>query len=119
MDNVPVIRLSELFLIRAEALARSNGDQVQALTDVNRIRTRAGLTALAATTTNAQLQDEITLQRRLELAFEGHRWFDQKRRGRDIVKSTGNVPYGDTRTLAPIPLREIQANKNLVQNSGY
>lgn len=119
MDNVPVIRISELILIRAEALARSNGDQVQALADVNRIRTRAGLTALAATTTNAQLQDEITLQRRLELAFEGHRWFDLKRRGRDVVKTTGNVPYGDTRTLAPIPLREIQANKNLVQNFGY
>jgi starch-binding outer membrane protein, SusD/RagB family len=114
MDNVPVIRLSELFLIRAEALARSNGDQVLALADLNRIRTRAGLAALPATTTNTLLQDDITLQRRLELAFEGHRWFDLKRRGRDVVKSTGNVPYGDTRTLAPIPVREIQANKNLV-----
>lgn len=119
MDNVPVIRISELFLIRAEALARSNGDQVQALADVNRIRTRAGLTALPATTTNAQLQTEIDLQRRLELAFEGHRWFDLKRRGRDVIKSTGNVPYGDTRTLAPIPVREIQANNKLVQNAGY
>ncbi|WP_019990302.1 RagB/SusD family nutrient uptake outer membrane protein [Rudanella lutea] len=119
MDNVPVIRISELILIRAEALARSNGDQVQALADVNRIRTRAGLTALPATTTNAQLQTEIELQRRLELAFEGHRWFDLKRRGRDVVKSTGNVPYGDTRTLAPIPVREIQANNKLVQNAGY
>jgi starch-binding outer membrane protein, SusD/RagB family len=119
MDNVPVIRISELILIRAEALARSNGDLVQALADVNRIRTRAGLTALPATTTTAQLQTEIELQRRLELAFEGHRWFDLKRRGRDVVKSTGNVPYGDTRTLAPIPVREIQANNKLIQNAGY
>ncbi|TAE31788.1 MAG: RagB/SusD family nutrient uptake outer membrane protein [Cytophagales bacterium] len=119
MDNVPVIRISELILIRAEALARSNGNLVQALEDVNRIRMRAGLTALPATTTLAQLETEVTLQRRLELAFEGHRWFDLKRRGRDVVKTTGNVPYGDTRTLAPIPLREIQANRNLVQNFGY
>jgi starch-binding outer membrane protein, SusD/RagB family len=119
MDNVPVIRLSELFLIRAEALARSGGDQAAALADVNRIRTRAGLTAITTAPTNAALLAEITLQRRLELAFEGHRWFDLKRRGLDVVKSTGNVPYGDTRILAPIPLSEIQANRNLVQNAGY
>ena len=118
MDNVPVIRVSELYLIRAEAIARSNGDQALALADVNRIRTRAGLTALA-NLTNAQLQTEITLQRRLELAFEGHRWFDLKRRGLDVVKSTGNVPYGDYRILASIPTSEIQANRNLVQNAGY
>ena len=119
MDNVPVIRVSELHLIRAEAQARSSdGDLAQALADVNRIRTRVGLTALA-TATSAQLQTEIALQRRLEFAFEGHRWFDLKRRGLDINKTTGNVPYGDTRTLAPLPLREIQANVKLVQNLGY
>ncbi len=119
MDNIPVIRVSELFLIRAEALARSNGDLAAALADVNRIRTRAGLAAAPATLTNAQVQAEIVLQRRLELAFEGHRWFDLKRRGQDVMKSTGNVLYGDTRTLAALPISEIQANKNLVQNTGY
>lgn len=119
MDNVPVIRVSELHLIRAEAQARSSdGDLAQALTDVNRIRTRAGLTALA-TATSVQLQTEIALQRRLEFAFEGHRWFDLKRRGQEVVKTTGNVPYGDTRTLAPLPLREILSNTKLVQNLGY
>lgn len=118
MDNVPVIRVSELYLIRAEAQVRNNGDLAQALADVNRIRTRAGLTALA-TVTPAQLQTEIALQRRLEFAFEGHRWFDLKRRGQDVIKTTGNVPYGDTRTLAPLPLREILANSKLVQNLGY
>ena len=80
---------------------------------------RAGLAAAPATLTNAQLQAEIVLQRRLELAFEGHRWFDLKRRGQDVIKSTGNVAYGDTRTLAPLPNSEIIANKNLVQNPGY
>lgn len=118
MDNVPVIRVSELYLIRAEAQARSNGDLVQALTDVNRIRTRAGLAALT-NQTNEQLQAQITLQRRLELAFEGHRWFDLKRRGSGLVKATGNLSYGDYRILAPLPLSEIQANKNLKQNAGY
>lgn len=118
MDNVPVIRVSELYLIRAEAQARSNGDQDQALADVNRIRTRAGLIALTGLT-NTQLQAEITLQRRLELAFEGHRWFDLKRRRQDVIKSTGNVLYGDTRILAPLPNSEILANKNITQNAGY
>lgn len=118
MDNVPVIRLSELFLIRAEALARSNKDLPTALADVNRIRTRAGLTALT-NPTQAQLITEVALQRRLELAFEGHRWFDLKRLGQDVVKSTGNLPYGDFRILAPLPLSEIQANNKMVQNAGY
>lgn len=119
MDNVPVLRVSEMFLIRAEARIRANRDLPLALEDINRIRTRAGLTAAAATLTQAQLLTEVLLQRRLELAFEGHRWFDLKRRGQDVVKTTGNVPYGDFRILAPIPQGEIQANPNLKQNAGY
>jgi hypothetical protein len=122
MDNVPVIRVSELYLIRAEALVRSSGDLTAALADVNRIRTRAGVTARPATLTATEIQDEITLQRRLELAFEGHRWFDLKRRGQNVVKTAaqgGGLAYGDTRTLAPVPNSEILANKNLAQNAGY
>ncbi len=118
MDNVPVIRVSELYLIRAEALARSNKDLPTALADVNQIRTRAGLVALTSQT-QAQLIAEVGVQRRLELAFEGHRWFDLKRLGQDIVKSAGNLPYGDFRILAPLPLSEIQANNKMVQNAGY
>ncbi len=118
MDNIPVIRVSEMYLIRAEANARSNKDLTAALADVNLIRTRAGLPEAKDLTPEA-LVAEIALQRRLELAFEGHRWFDLKRQSRDIVKTTGNVPYGDARILAPIPNAEIIANKNLVQNFGY
>ena len=119
MDNVPVIRVSEIYLIRAESYARlATPNVTNALADLNQIRVRAGLTPFAATTSTTIL-NEIELQRRLELAFEGHRWFDLKRLGRDVIKSTGNVPYGDTRTLAPIPNAEIIANKNLIQNAGY
>ena len=119
MDNVPVIRVSEMYLIRAESFARlANPNVANALADLNQIRVRAGLTPFVATTSTAIL-NEIELQRRLELAFEGHRWFDLKRWGRDVIKSTGNVPYGDTRTLAPIPNSEIIANKNILQNAGY
>ncbi|MCS7018142.1 MAG: RagB/SusD family nutrient uptake outer membrane protein [Cytophagales bacterium] len=117
MDNVPVLRVSEMILIRAEAQARL-GNLNQALADVNTIRTRCGLPPVAGLTREA-LIDEIILQRRLELAFEGDRWFDLKRLGRDVIKATGNLQFGDPRYLAPIPLRELQANPNLVQNNGY
>jgi starch-binding outer membrane protein, SusD/RagB family len=118
MDNVPVIRVSELYLIRAEALAQKGDKLNESLADVNRIRGRAGI-ALSTANTQAALLTEIERQRRLELAFEGHRWFDLKRLKKDVIKTTGNVPYGDTRRLAPIPTSEILVNKNLVQNAGY
>ena len=60
-------------------------------------------------------------ERRVELAFEGHRFFDLKRLGLDIVKAAPvqNLNFTDFRLLAPIPIREIQANANLKQNTGY
>jgi hypothetical protein len=117
MDNLPVIRVSEVFLIRAEARARQNKN-VEALSDVNAIATRAGVTAYVGLT-GAPLLNAIIAQRRLELAYEGDRWFDLKRRGQDVVKTTGNVPFTDFRILANIPVREIQSNPNLIQNLGY
>ncbi|GGD60456.1 membrane protein [Emticicia aquatilis] len=119
LDNIPVIRVSEMYLNRAEALARS-GNAAGALTDLNVIRTRAGLPA-ATGLTGAALINEILKQRRLELAFEGHRFFDMKRLGLDIVKAAPvqNLNFTDFRVLAPIPTREIQANANLKQNIGY
>lgn len=119
LDNIPVIRISEMYLNRAEALALT-GKETDALIDVNRIRTRAGLDPKTGITGKA-LIDEIAAQRRIEFAFEGHRFFDLKRRGQDIVKAAPvqNLVYTDFRFLAPIPLREIQANSNLKQNVGY
>ena len=117
LDNVPVIRISEMYLNRAEALA-NQGKDADALKDLNVIRTRAGLVASPATLTGAALLTEILNQRRIELAFEGHRFFDLKRLGRDIVKAT-TIPFTDYRILAPLPVREIQTNANLKQNFGY
>ena len=119
LDNIPVIRISEMYLNRAEALALT-GKETDALIDVNRIRTRAGLDPKTGLTGKG-LIDEIAAQRRIEFAFEGHRFFDLKRRGQDIVKAAPvqNLAYTDFRFLAPLPLREIQANSNLKQNVGY
>lgn len=120
LDNVPVIRISEMYLNRAEAFARMSPAQEEAArVDLNKIRERAGLAPADASLTGQALIDEILLQRRLELAFEGHRFFDMKRLGMDIVKPSGNVEFEEYRILASIPVTEIQRNKNLVQNFGY
>ncbi len=122
-DNTPVLRISEMYLNRAEAHFRLN-KRDSAIINLNVIRTRAGLPAMTADSARiagALLLEEILDQRRLELAFEGHRFFDFKRLGRTIVKPSPatNLPFSDNRVLAPIPVREISANPNLRQNFGY
>lgn len=120
LDNVPVIRVAEVLLNRAEAYALSSpANDAAALADLNLVRVRSGLTALVGVTGPALLT-EIYNERRRELAFEGHRWFDFTRRGLDVQKPAGSViSYADFRILAPIPLSEVQANPNLIQNPGY
>lgn len=118
LDNVPVIRLSEVVLNRAEAQAEVKKD-AEALVDVNEIRTKRGLEA--ASLSGAELLNEILLQRRLELAQEGHRFFDLKRRGETITKPAGRiqVPYPDFRVVARISETQMDANKSLENNPGY
>lgn len=117
LDNVPVIRVSELYLNRAEAYFRLD-EPALARDDINMIRQRAGLPATALA--GSDLLEEILLQRRLEFAFEGHRWFDLKRLGRNVVKSGRTLPFTDYRILARIPFREINASEDMVrQNRGY
>ncbi len=109
--NQPVIRLAEMYLIRAEGnfrLGTSIGASVD--DDFNATHTRAGLTAKSGVTL-----DDILLERRLELAHEGHRLHDIKR-----LKGTADgLNWDDDKLLYPIPAREIEANKNLQQNDGY
>lgn len=119
LDNVPVIRVSELYLNRAEA-NYNLGNIDAALADLNVIRQRSGLPA--STLTGAPLLAEIMRQERLEFGFEGHRWFDLKRTGQNVVKATaqgGGLNYTDNRILAPIPVNELSTNKSIKQNFGY
>jgi hypothetical protein len=72
--------------------------------------------------TGAALINEIMLQRRLELAFEGHRFFDLKRLGLPIAKDPAQgsaLAASDPRVLSFIPTTEITLNPKLVQNPGY
>jgi len=116
LDNVPVIRYAEVLLNRAEAYAALN-QTAAANAELNKIRTRANLAAV-----NLQgdaLKAEILQQRRLEFAFEGHRFFDLKRLGMPIVKESETIAFEDLRILSRIPVREVEINTNLKQNFGY
>ena len=116
-DPVYLVRLGEVYLNRAEARARQTGKETLALADMAAIRTRAGLGALPSLT-GTPLLDAIYNERRLELAFEGHRWFDLKRTGKAIA--TLGIPNGDTKYLLwPIPRRDLDVNDKLTQNPGY
>ncbi|WP_415222634.1 RagB/SusD family nutrient uptake outer membrane protein [Psychroserpens sp.] len=118
-DNYIILRLADLYLIRAEAeasLAAPNVVSVQF--DINQIRGRAGLQPTMESSI-PQLIRIIEDERRLEFAFEGQRWFDLVRTDRAIVLLPNvNSP---NQTLFPIPLDEIQTNNSpgMVQNPGY
>ncbi|WP_379085821.1 RagB/SusD family nutrient uptake outer membrane protein [Pedobacter sp. UC225_65] len=120
LQNIVIFRISEMYLIRAEGNLRAGtntGATPQA--DLDKIRTRAGLTSVPVTL------DAILKERRIELAFEGDRWFDLVRLGMDVPKSTAlgaiaPIAYNtDYRILAPLPVAELSVNPNLVNNAGY
>ena len=123
---IPVIRLAEMYLIRAEASVNlPNPDEVQARSDLNTIRRRANPDAPGVNLTGEALRDEIFLERRRELALEGHLFFDIARQGRDVrrddVNATmnRNLDYGDYRYVLPIPQRAVSLNNQMTQNDGY
>lgn len=122
-EYLAVFRLSEQLLIRAEARAQQ-GNLSGAQTDLDAIRTRAGLPAATATTKEALLT-AILHERQVEFFLEwGHRWFDLKRSGKanDIMSvvtpQKGGVWNADW-LLLPVPQTELLANGNLSQNPGY
>lgn len=123
LDNSIVLRVSEMYLIKAEAYAMRNsaGDEALAQAAMNAIRTNRGLTAI--TPTGTALINAIAKENRLEFLYEGHRFFDLKRRGVDITKGLASegstLPYNDYKVVARIPISEKNANPNIVQNPGY
>ncbi len=108
---IHIVRLAEMYLIRAECNARLNTSiGASALDDYNTIRQRAGLTAATSVSV-----DDIVFERRLELAHEGHKIHDFKR----LKGTIGNRAYSDPKLVFPIPARELEANRNLTQNESY
>ncbi len=113
-DHVYVLRLAEMYLIRAEALAYSNGSIASIQADINIIRKRAGLENTKADNI-AALKLAIENERRHEFVFEGQRWPDLVRTKRAVAVLGINEKF----TLFPIPLSEMQTNSLMTQNDGY
>lgn len=129
--NFKVFRVSEMYLIRAESNARStSANEAAANADLRALKTAriSGYTHTNLAGNN--LINEIAAERRRELPFEGHRWFDLKRTVRVVnrpLTGTGNpnpqvqtnLPSSSHRWVWPIPEVEMRANPQMVQNQGY
>jgi len=132
-DNIPglyspkLLRLSEMYFIRAEANVKL-GTTIGGTPadDLSAVRTMRGLTAYIGTPTLAN----VLTEKNLEFAFEGHQWQDNLRNGlvtsRPQVSgalnnlSSSNLAVTDNKQLYPIPQREVDANKNILPNNpGY
>ena len=127
IDNVHVLRISEMFLNRAEAHANKNSIAL-AVADLNRIRNRAGLANYNGAMTQAAVLLAIEQERAFEFHIEGHRFFDLVRTGRALAvlsavrRTNSSVPIGigeAFKQIMPIPRVDLLANPNLVQNQGY
>ncbi|MDR2912841.1 MAG: RagB/SusD family nutrient uptake outer membrane protein [Alistipes sp.] len=118
--NWKVIRYGDVVLMLAEAL-NENGKTAEAIGWLNRIRTRAGVDTYPDTTSQSEAREAIATERRLELSFEGVRWFDLLRTGKalDALAGDGMQPHN---VLFPLPLSQVQLIDNpdiLPQNPGY
>ncbi|MFA7448117.1 MAG: RagB/SusD family nutrient uptake outer membrane protein [Weeksellaceae bacterium] len=121
-NDVVVVRATEVLLNKIEAMYFTNPAQASTLL-VDWVQTNRD-PAYTFSGTGQALLDEILLQRRIELAFEGHRYFDMNRYQLDIQRganSTVNsfMPFSDYRRVFPIPLNEMNTNPLMVQNPTY
>lgn len=109
--NVPILRIAEMHLIRAEANFREGtAVGLSPLAEVNALRGRSGASDLE----NLDL-DVFFNERQRELAFEGHLLFDHKRTGRPV----GELPSTSNSLVLPIPQSEMDTNSAINQNPGY
>lgn len=124
-DNVVMARYEEVILNYAEALAEAeqSGIDGDAVDYLNMIPANRGLGSDYYATAS---KDNILQERRRELCFEGFRYHDLVRTGRDIPSTDANdgythgeIPYGNFHLAFPIPQGEMESNKNIKQNEGY
>ena len=131
-DNFIISRLADVLLMQAEAANEAGFPNADAFTLLNRVRIRAGLTAKTSTATDAKLRvasqaefrAAIAQERRVELAFENHRWFDLVRTGQAVAVMTAHgiaekalksyvlpTSYATVNLKFPYPFREVQITK--------
>lgn len=135
INDIKIFRSAEMLFIKAEAAARDNrlGEAAQLIQQLRSERSLSNATAdlPVYSTTNQALRD-ILMERRLEFAFEGHRYLDLKRLGTELgigverdesdcasFSAPCSLSPGDFRFTLPIPRNEISANPGIQQNPGY
>ncbi|MFU8812121.1 MAG: RagB/SusD family nutrient uptake outer membrane protein [Balneolaceae bacterium] len=125
-DDIPYMRVAEMYLIRAEALAKASGNPLDGVGPLNTLRNARGLDNIEVANPAALLsleafEDEILNERVRELVVEGHRFWDLKRLGRDIRNPDGSLKMSSDafRILAPLGTNELNTNELLRQNPGY
>lgn len=129
LADVKVFRVSEMYLIKAEALLRTGQlpESKEVLKDLRDARFGEDTALPVYSDLNSGLEF-ILEERRIELAFEGHRYLDLKRFGKGLNRSLadcGNldnacqISSSDRRFTLPIPLVELNANPEITQNPGY
>ncbi|KAB7731783.1 RagB/SusD family nutrient uptake outer membrane protein [Rudanella paleaurantiibacter] len=121
-NNFPILRYADLLLMYAESRNEQAPNDAEAYAAINRVRNRAGIPNLTPNLSQAQFRDSLLLERRLELAFEGHRWYDLARTKRLISAMRAQNPtikVEERHYLFPIPQTERDANPQLTQNEGY
>lgn len=120
--NIVVYRFADVLLMKAEALNELK-KTVEAQTPLNIVRTRAGLPNIT-TSDYAKMKEIIIHERRMELAFEGHRWFDMIRiddgdYAVNFLHKIGRKNATKGRLLYPVPQVEIDSNPLITQNQAY
>ncbi|QNM84254.1 RagB/SusD family nutrient uptake outer membrane protein [Polaribacter pectinis] len=126
-SNIPLIRISEMYLIIAEAAGNGGGSVTEGQNALNAIILRADPNATPSTSTGSVLASEALNERRKELAFEGHRMFDLVRNKMSVMRTdiaspstTATLSYPDYRMVWPLPQSEIDANDSINENNtGY
>lgn len=117
-NNIREIRYADVLLMAAEAIVRSGGSEGVARDYLNQVRSRVGL--LNISSSGSTLLEDIYNERRLELATEGHRFFDLIRTGQAATVLSDKGYVDGIHHVLPIPQQEIDASQGvLTQNQGY
>lgn len=122
--DVIVLRYADVLLMLAEAENEVNGPSAAAYEAINRVRDRVNMPDVTPNLTKEQFRDEVIHERRVELAFEGHRWYDLITLGIADKMINGINEFNrafvpNKQELLPIPQSEIDLNPKLQQNPGY
>jgi len=129
VHNVPLVRLPEVYLTLAEAYAEQGTNLAMAAEYLNNVYEQRHGVAYVAPATAALLIEDVLKERRKELVFEGHTYWDHFRRAipftrenlGSITPESVNIDYSQPQVVYPIPMNEMESNPNIrgQQNPGY